>query len=323
MDLSWDAGITLIRALQSAGWLALPMQAITLLGAETFFLAIIPLLYWCVDTRLGTRVGLILLLSTSLNCALKLVLADPRPYWYSSDVRALAFEPTFGLPSAHAQNTVAVWGALAAGARRGWAWALALLLSALIGLSRLYLGVHFPADVLAGWAIGGVVLAAFLRWFDPAGAWLGRQPAAGRVALVLVSALLLLLPSVLLAQARAGWQMPGDWLRNAQAAFPGEAPEPLALDTPLSTAGTWCGFGLGLLLLGARRFYADGSAARRLGRYLVGMAVVLLIWAGLRALLPDDASLLAQGLRFARYALIGLWIAAGAPALFRKIGLAD
>ncbi len=45
--------------------------------------------------------------------------------------------------------------------------------------------------------------------------------------------------------------------------------------------------------------------------------------AGLRALLPDDASLLAQGLRFARYALIGLWIAAGAPALFRKIGLAD
>jgi len=63
----------------------------------------------------------------------------PRPYWYSKDVKALSAEGTFGLPSGHAQRAVVLFGALAAWLKRGWAWAAAIALILLVGLSRLYL----------------------------------------------------------------------------------------------------------------------------------------------------------------------------------------
>jgi membrane-associated phospholipid phosphatase len=321
MESLLDAQISLIQTLGSIDWLALPMRAITLLGEETFFLLLVPLLYWCISARLGVRVGLILLLSTSLNSALKLLFAMPRPYWYTPEVVARAAEPSFALPSAHAQNAVAVWGVLAAWGGRRWAWAVAVALALLIGISRVYLGVHFPTDVLVGWAAGALVLWAFGAWFDAAGAWIGRRALGAQATLALASALLLLAPSVLLALR--GWQVPLSWTQNALAAFPGEPPQPLALDTPVSSAGTWFGFGVGAALLAtAGRYTADGAIWQRIARYVLGMVVVILLWAGLRAVFPDDGSALAYALRFLRYALIGAWIAAGAPALFRKLGLA-
>jgi membrane-associated phospholipid phosphatase len=320
----WDAQITLIEALQRIEWLAPLMRAFTLLGEETFFLLLVPLLYWCIDARLGVRVGLILLLSTSLNSALKLAGAMPRPYWYSSRVAALASEPSFGLPSAHAQNAVAVWGAIAAWRGRPWAWGVALLLALLIGASRVYLGVHFVADVLAGWALGALVLWAFLAWFDSVGRWVGRRATGRQIALALAASLLMLAPSGLFALALGAWQIPAAWARNAQLAAPGGALEPLGLDTPVASAGTWFGFGVGAAWLAAAgRFSAAGLLWKRAARYLVGMAVVVAIWAGLRALFPDDGSLLAYALRFLRYALVGAWIAAGAPAVFQRLGLSD
>jgi membrane-associated phospholipid phosphatase len=322
MEAFWDAQLPLIQALQRVAWLELPMRALTLLGEETFFLLLVPLLYWCVSARLGVRVGLILLLSTSLNYALKLLGAMPRPYWYSSEVAALTAEPSFGVPSAHAQNAVAGWGALAAWSSRRWAWAAALVLALLIGISRIYLGVHFPTDVLAGWLAGALVLWAFLAWFESAGAWAGQRTFGAQIGLALLSALLLLGPSVLLVLG--SWEMPAAWAANAARAFPGgELPQPLALDTPVSSAGTWFGFGVGAALLArAGRFSAAGELWRRVARYLLGMVVVLALWAGLRAVFPDDGTALAFALRFVRYALVGAWIAAGAPALFQKLGLA-
>jgi membrane-associated phospholipid phosphatase len=321
MEALWDAQIPLIQALQRMSWLDLPMRAVTLLGEETFFLLLVPLLYWCVSARLGVRVGLILLLSTSLNSALKLLGAMPRPYWYTPEVAALTAEPSFGLPSAHAQNAAAVWGALAATPSRRWAWASALVLALLIGISRIYLGVHFPTDVLAGWILGALVLWAFLALFGPAGAWVGRGTLGAQIALALLSALLLLAPSVLLALS--GWQMPASWAANGARAFLVDPPQPLALDTPVASAGTWFGFGVGAALLArAGRISAAGELWRRAARYLLGMVVVIVLWAGLRAVFPDDGSALAYALRFVRYALVGAWIAAGAPVLFQKLGLA-
>ena len=62
-----------------------------------------------------------------------------------------------GLPSGHAQNGLVVWGGLAAWARRPWVWTLAVLIIVLLGLSRVYLGVHYPSDVAAGAALGMAV----------------------------------------------------------------------------------------------------------------------------------------------------------------------
>ena len=67
---------------------------------------------------------------------------------------------TFAFPSGHAGNSAALAGALALLARRRWAVWMALVVSALIGISRVWLGVHWPTDVLAGWLLAGAVLFA-------------------------------------------------------------------------------------------------------------------------------------------------------------------
>ena len=70
--LAW--GIHLIIAIQhSAPWLQAPAQFFSFLGNEEFFFFVLPLLYWCVDVRLGVRVAIILTLSNSVNSFFKLV----------------------------------------------------------------------------------------------------------------------------------------------------------------------------------------------------------------------------------------------------------
>jgi membrane-associated phospholipid phosphatase len=159
MDFLISFGISFIVAFQSMGaWLEIPMKLFSFLGSEEFFIVFLPLIYWSVDTTLGLRLGFLLLFGTGFNEIAKLALHGPRPYWVSTNVRGLASETSFGVPSGHSQISAGFWGMVAANMRKVWVWILALLLILLIGLSRLYLGVHFPHDVLIGWALGFLIL---------------------------------------------------------------------------------------------------------------------------------------------------------------------
>ena len=108
-------------------------------------------------------VGLAFVGAELLSYALKLGFRRDRPFFTDP----LAAESTFSFPSGHSTVSLAVYGALAvvlARRLRGWAeiacLAGAATLIGLIGFSRLYLGVHFLTDVLAGFAAGTAWLAA-------------------------------------------------------------------------------------------------------------------------------------------------------------------
>ena len=125
MQVLIENGIAFIIALQAAmgDWLIAPMRFFSYFGNEEFFLLVLPLIYWCIDSALGLRVGFILLTSNLLNYVFKLMFIGPRPYWVSSHVRALWLtETTFGIPSGHAQNAAGVWGMIAAYINRTWVW---------------------------------------------------------------------------------------------------------------------------------------------------------------------------------------------------------
>lgn len=312
--LEW--GIPIITWLQGLGEVLLsPMKLFTFIGTEEFYLLIMPALLWCYDARLGFRIGLILLSSDGLNGLLKLALGMPRPYWVSSQVRGLSVETSFGMPSGHAQTAIAVWGRLAAWIRRSWAYVALGLLIFLISISRLYLGVHFPTDVLVGWLVGGLLLWAFLRFEEPLRKRLARTRVTTQIALAFLASIVVILLGM--AALAIGPIPPAEWAQAA--ALGGEIEDPRSLQGMISTAGALFGLAAGGALLFAwDGFRASGTWWVRILRYLVGALGVAVIYFGLKAVFPDGI----QVLRYLRYALVAFWMAYLAPRTFVAMRLA-
>lgn len=139
------------------------MLAITTLGEETALLVIALILFWCVDKRHGYYTLAVGLLGTIANQFMKLWFRIPRPWVRDPGFTALeqAKEGAggFSFPSGHTQTAVGVLGAVAVTTRRRWLAVISVLGAVLVGFSRMYLGVHTPADVAVG-ALQSVILLA-------------------------------------------------------------------------------------------------------------------------------------------------------------------
>ncbi|NLG70845.1 MAG: phosphatase PAP2 family protein [Chloroflexi bacterium] len=325
-DPFFDLGVQITLLVQSlGGWLAAPMQFFSFLGNEEFFLLIMPALFWCVDASLGLRVGTMLMLSNSVNHIFKLAFQSPRPYFYTSEVQALISESSFGIPSGHAQNAAAVWGLLGVLSRRGWVLVTMIVVTFLIGLSRIYLGVHFIWDVLIGWALGAILVWLFLRLEPVVRSRLAGMRVGMQLASIFAFTLVLILISFLVRLSLGAWTLPAAWAENIRFFFPDrELPDPVALAGAFTAGGTLFGIGAGAILL--RRwggFQAGGDFWKRLGRLPLGLIGVSLIWYGLGEVFPRGEFLTAYVLRYVRYMLVGIWVIAVAPRLFVRLGLAQ
>ena len=279
--LTWGLGVVL--ALQALGSPALDgiFLAITQLGGELFFFLLIPLIYWCVDKRFGIRLAVLFLLSALANLWLKALFNAPRPYQVDSRVRLIGPEESNpGFPSGHAQSTATVWGELGRHTRRAWMWAAAAAVVALVSLSRVYLGVHFPHDVLGGALFGLAAIALFAR-FEPefSRRWASLSPRA-RVALSLAAPVALL-------------------------------PVGIHRDT-VAALGALSGLGVGYILQSrGAEFSVGGPAMQRALRFAGGTVGVLVIYLGLRFVFglvaEEESTPLWYALRYVRYALTGVW----------------
>jgi membrane-associated phospholipid phosphatase len=321
-----DVGIKIILFMQNLGtWLSMPMQFLSFLGNEQFFLLVMPIFLWCIDMTIGLRLGFLLLISGGLNTILKLAFHGPRPYWVDQTVRAFTSEPSFGIPSGHAQLSASVWGGLAYSFKKTWLWLTVILAVFLIGLSRLYNGVHFPTDVLAGWVIGALVLWITIKLEKPVTTWLMSRHLSYRLMAALAFSLSFILLGVLAKISLGAWELPQIWVTNAAIGAPGSAPiTPLSLSTLISSAGALFGLSAGVILLPTwGGFNVRGPVVKRALRYLTGLVGVLIIWGGLGVILPGGESWPVSGLRYLRYALTGFWISGLAPLIFTRIGLAE
>ena len=104
--------------------------------------------------------------SALLNIGAKRSFARARPALWDS----IAPEPTYSFPSAHAMGSMTLaCVAIALTWNTRWRWPVAALSAAFVigvGLSRIYLGVHYPSDILAGWAAASAwVMAVYLLAF--------------------------------------------------------------------------------------------------------------------------------------------------------------
>lgn len=188
-DEIWEGGglpfdLPILRWLHALATPALDRVALalSLIGGPLpmVALATIITLGFCLRRRFGAALFFVTIVggATLLNSLAKLAFHRERPdLWLS-----LAPEADYSFPSGHAMGSVALVAALALLAWRGrWRWpvlVVGILFVLGVGLSRLYLGVHYPSDILAGWS-------AALAWAFGVGA-LARLPIhapwAGRAA---------------------------------------------------------------------------------------------------------------------------------------------
>ena len=328
MELLYQWGLSIVIFVQNLGsWLINPVQFISFFGRAEFYLLIMPALYWCFDATLGLRIGIILMVSNGLSFIIKMMFHSARPFWFSRQVTGYSFEPSFGIPSAHAQNSSAVLGLIAASFQRWWVWVVSLIAIFLIGFSRVYQAVHFPQDVIVGWIFGFLLVWIFLRLEGPVSGWFARQNLGIGILAIFGFSMLILIFGLVVREITSTWQLPQTWVENAHLAFPEEDPiDPFesSISVLYLTSGVLFGLSAGGFWMFFRGgFNAKGIWWKRALRFVIGVIGVAILWMGLGAILPEPSTTVGYIFYYLQYALIGFWISALAPILFIRFSLAE
>lgn len=278
------------------------MLLITMLGEETAFLVAAMIVFWCVDKKKGYYVMAVGFLGTLLNQFLKLTFRIPRP-WVKDPAftileQAREAAAGFSFPSGHSTSSVCTFGAIAAFAEKRWIKSACIAVCILVPFSRMYIGVHTPADVIVG-SLLAVILVCLLR---PVSRGISDRAMGGIMLFMLV------LAAGLLAYTRLyPFEIPADQLHN--------------LESGAKNAYTMLGAIAGMLIVyPLEKKYVNFETKAvwwaQILKVLLGFGVVLTVKEGLRN--PLDALFMGHmTARAVRYFLIV--IAAGLlwPMTFR------
>ncbi len=322
MEALYEFGLEATRWLQAMyPQLAGFMQIMSDFGRFELYLAAIPLVYWCINKRLGVHLSYLLVVSTVLNLGFKHIGRQPRPLWLDDSI-GLSNAESYGFPSGHVQTATLVFYFLAGWLRESWLWLFATLYVFLMALSRVYLGVHFVHDVVAGFFVALLLLGGYLAW-QQFGVRRFKQRIFGQrllFAAVLPLALLIVYVAIIFLRGEPDASLP--WASHFELA------ELESFEGTIQFIAVMLGAGVGFTFEQTRVcFKVEGVWWKRLLRYVIGLIGILLIWRGLGvvfgAIAPDELLWLSLPLRFIRYTLLGLWLAYYAPMLFVMLNLTD
>ncbi|MDL2206326.1 phosphatase PAP2 family protein [Eubacteriales bacterium OttesenSCG-928-N13] len=269
---------------------------LTQFGDQTILVVLVCLMYWCLDKRVAQHMMFSFFLGGMINQLLKITFCIPRPW--IRDARLIPVEGAvhaatgYSFPSGHTASATAVYGSLAMntksfGVRMG---SIALVL--LVGVSRMYLGVHTPQDVITSWVIGVMLLFVLRKLM----ALLDRHPTWDRAALIIGLAFGVAL--ILYAQFKS---------------------YPIGADGMIKDSYTTAGLSIGLFIgwFWERRsiqFDTNAKPVMQIVKLLVGVAIV----AGIKAI-PSEGIIDWRIVTTLKHAVIALFVVAIWPMLFAKV----
>lgn len=246
--------LDLIRAVQSihTPFLDAFFEGITIFGEELFMVPLLAIIYWTMNKKFGETLAYTVFTNLLLNNTLKEMFSFERPIG-KEGIRTLRPETATGksFPSGHSQNGAATGGAFMIEFKKKWLTLLLGILIFLIGLSRIYLGVHYPKDAVVGILLG--LLTAFLC---------ARLLKKMKPEVLYTLTFLLFIPALFFAGSE-------DFIKSF---------------------GSYAGFFLGILLeKNYVQFEVKGTPLKKVLRVLIGILLILLIKEGLGAVFPEEA----------------------------------
>jgi membrane-associated phospholipid phosphatase len=169
----FDMALTAFIQAHDTEWGEAFFHGISYLGPPTVYAAVVAGVAYYARRRDWLRAGTVLACGgggMALNNVLKTIFHRGRP---ESAVEFIT-RPSWSFPSGHAMDAVTTYGILLLlatesiqpGARRRWTIGLTVLVIVLVGVSRVYLGVHYLSDVIGGWLAGGAWLVASVAGYQ-------------------------------------------------------------------------------------------------------------------------------------------------------------
>ena len=135
-------------------------ESITVLGEETLIILLVVALWFAVDKKLAQQVFFVTATSLSVNGIIKNFAQVPRPFTKGISCVRVDTATGYSFPSGHTQG-FATWSSFfAIKVKKIWLSVLVGVLITLVAVSRLYLGAHYPSDVIVA-VVLGVSLSAF------------------------------------------------------------------------------------------------------------------------------------------------------------------
>ncbi|RDY28582.1 phosphatase PAP2 family protein [Romboutsia weinsteinii] len=270
------------------------------------------MMYWCINKKYGQRILFALVGNITLNTGIKEFVKAPRPIG-TKDLESLRVSTATGysFPSGHTQTGTSFWVSLMSIFKVNWLYILGTIMILGVGISRLYLVVHWPIDVLFGWIFGIIFTLLLGKVFD----YVDKEKNYSILLFILIlfGVIAFFLNSI-------------DYMKMF---------------------GLFTGFVLGYIVedkfvdfstedktkgrinFGSRTTKRSNRMAINIYRFIVGIITLGLVYIGLKylkeAIMPyivlDNMNLVNMIMDYIRYALVVFYGVAGAPALFKILRL--
>ena len=267
-------------------------------GEQTFVIAVILYIFYNYDKKKGFGLFTSVLFAVLGMGILKALVRAPRPFQVleSIDGKRLETATGYSFPSGHTTTGAAFYTALALTFKKRPISILCAVMMALVGLSRLYLGVHWPIDVFAGLLLGVVISFTVSRYLNALyddknkrirlSLWIGSlSVVAGAITAILLNT--------------------------------GTIDE-VAFTDLMKVFALGGGGYLGFVLENKKvNFTVEEKRSKQIVRYVIGL-VGILLFMGAKVIIPE--SLYAVG-SFVRYTLVGLWATGVYPLIGKNLRL--
>lgn len=259
-------------------------ELVTILGEDIFFIIVIAIIYWCFNKTFGYKLAFVYLVSGAVNTIIKEIVKLPRPIGYEGiKSRRIETAGGYSFPSGHTQQSTSLFATLMIELKKKWFYYIGVIGVLLVGLSRMYLGVHWPIDVIGGLIIGILSTIIVIKVFN----WAKDRGKPMLLGVLVVPAIICMI-----------------FFRT---------------ETYYKAAGTLIALWIGYIIEDKYIHYETKAIWwRQIIKLVIGFLGLVLLKVYLKELLP-----LSMYSDFLRYALMGIWMTVISPLIYRKLKIEE